>query len=192
MSSELPSGWLSIRIGNLAREISIKQEDNNYAPVLSMTKHRGFVRSDEYFSKSVHSEDTSNYKLVRRGQFAYATIHLEEGSIDYLRDYDAGLISPMYTVFELTSKMIDTDFAFRSLKRLALSGRFDPFSNGGVNRRKSISFAYLKAFKFALPPLAEQRAIADVLAAVEENITKTEALIEAIAAAKHATIGAAF
>ncbi len=55
-----------------------------------MTKHRGFVRSDEYFSKSVYSENTENYKVVRRGQFAYATIHLDEGSIDYLKSHDAG------------------------------------------------------------------------------------------------------
>ena len=42
--------------------------------------------------------------------------------------------------------------------------------------------------KIVIPPIAEQRAIAEVLGAVEEAIAKTEALIEAIAAAKHATM----
>ncbi|MCP9231047.1 restriction endonuclease subunit S [Mesorhizobium sp. LMG 17147] len=188
MSSELPKGWQSVRIGNFARELSERNHSGGSMPVLSMTKHRGFVRAAEYFSKSVHSENTDNYKVVRKGQFAYATIHLDEGSIDFLRRYDAGLISPMYTVFELTSEAVDSEFIFRSLKRLALIGRFDPYSNGGVNRRKSISFHDLRAFRFALPPLPEQRAITDILDAVEAAIGRAVALIAAVADAKRATM----
>jgi type I restriction enzyme S subunit len=180
MPGEVPQGWREVRIGNIAREVSKRNRTGDDIPVLSMTKHRGFVRSDEYFSKSVYSENTENYKLVRRGQFAYATIHLDEGSIDYLKNYDAGLISPMYTVFEVNSADIEKDIAYRNFKRFALSGRFEPYSNGGVNRRKSILFSDLAAFKFAIPPLAEQRAITEVLGKVEEAIAKTEALIEAI------------
>lgn len=178
MSGDLPKGWEAVRIGAFAREVSKRNQAGENIPVLSMTKHRGFVRSSEYFSRSVHSDNTNNYKIVRRGQFAYATIHLDEGSIDFLNGFEAGLISPMYTVFELILRNADTEFVFRNLKRLALSGRFDPYSNGGVNRRKSISFGDLKAFKFAMPPLAEQRAIAEVLGAVEEAIAKTEAVIK--------------
>ncbi|MDT8265470.1 hypothetical protein RQ832_19635, partial [Roseomonas sp. DSM 102946] len=64
------------------------------------------------------------------------------------------------------------------------SGRFDPYSNGGVNRRKSILFSDLSAFKFALPPLAEQRAIVEVLGSAEQAIAKAEALIAALLATK--------
>jgi|GEM_PF-906489 len=181
MPGEVPNGWREVRIGQIAREVSTRNNASDEIPVLSMTKHRGFVRSDEYFSKAVHSENTGQYKIVKRGQFAYATIHLDEGSIDYLKNEDMGLISPMYTVFETNQEEIDPEIALRKFKRFALSGRFDPYSNGGVNRRKSILFGDLSAFKFALPPLAEQRAIAEVFAAVEEAIAKSEALIEALA-----------
>jgi type I restriction enzyme, S subunit len=188
MPGEAPKGWQEIRIGKIAREISVRNRDATNIPVLSVTKHNGFVRSSEYFSRSVHSEDTSNYKIVRKGQFAYATIHLDEGSIALLRDFDRGLISPMYTVFEIYSDRVCSDYLFRCLKRFALSGRFDPYSNGGVNRRKSISFSDLKAFLFALPPLAEQRAIAEVLGAVEEAIAKQETIIYSIADVKLAVM----
>lgn len=188
MLVNVPKGWREVRIGQIAHEISNRNRASADIPVLSMTKHRGFVRSNEYFSKSVYSENTENYKVVTRGQFAYATIHLDEGSIDYLKSYDAGLISPMYTVFEISSAEIDKDVAFRNFKRFALSGRFDPYSNGGVNRRKSILFSDLAAFKFALPPLAEQHAIAEALHTVEEAIATTGALIEALAEAKLATM----
>ncbi|MGE1157106.1 hypothetical protein ACQJ1Y_28590, partial [Pseudomonas kitaguniensis] len=91
-----------------------------------------------------------------------------------------------YTVFEASSALVCGDYLFRCLKRFALSGRFDPYSNGGVNRRKSISFGDLKAFRFALPPLAEQRAIAEVLGIVEDAMTVREASITAIGEAKRA------
>ncbi|AKO29872.1 MULTISPECIES: restriction endonuclease subunit S [Brucella] len=188
MSVEVPKGWREVRIGQIAREISNRNHASADIPVLSMTKHRGFVRSNEYFSKSVHSENTRQYKVVKRGQFAYATIHLDEGSIDYLRNEDAGLISPMYTVFETNSEEIDNEIALRQFKRFALSGRFDPYSNGGVNRRKSILFSDLSAFKFGLPPLTEQRAIAEVLGAAEAAIAKTEALIKTIEQTKKALL----
>lgn len=184
MSGNVPNGWREVRIGQIAREVSKRNRGSADIPVLSMTKHRGFVRSNEYFSKSVYSENTEQYKIVKRGQFAYATIHLDEGSIDYLKNEDAGLISPMYTVFETNCEEIDTEIAFWKFKRFALSGRFDPYSNGGVNRRKSILFSDLSAFKFALPPLAEQRAIVEVLGSAEQAIAKAEALIAALLATK--------
>ncbi|MGT2441230.1 restriction endonuclease subunit S [Ensifer adhaerens] len=185
MSVEVPKGWREVQIGQIAREVSTRNHASDDIPVLSMTKHRGFVRSNEYFSKSVHSENTGQYKVVRRGQFAYATIHLDEGSIDYLKNEDAGLISPMYTVFETNPGEIDNEIALLQFKRFALSGRFNPYGNGGVNRRKSILFSDLSAFKFGLPPLAEQRAIAEVLGSAEGAIAKTEALIAALLATKN-------
>nr|WP_087003375.1 restriction endonuclease subunit S [Rhizobium sullae] len=188
MLSSIPQDWEEIRFGKVAREVSARNRESNDIPVLSVTKHNGFVRSSEYFSRSVHSDDTSNYKVVRKGQFAYATIHLDEGSIALLKEFDRGIISPMYTVFETDADFVCSDYLFRCLKRFALSGRFDPYSNGGVNRRKSISFSDLQAFRFALPPLAEQRAIADVLDTVDDTIKLRESAIAAIANAKFAVM----
>jgi len=188
MSGEAPKGWRSVRLGMLAREISEKNRLREAIPVLSVTKHRGFVPSAEYFSRMVHSKDTEGYKIVRRGQFAYATIHLDEGSIDVLRTHDAGLISPMYTVFEVVADDVDVEFALRSLKRSALSGRFEPYSNGGVNRRKSISFHDLATSRFVFPPFTEQRAIMDVVRSIEAAMVKTTELIASIRATKHATM----
>jgi len=58
-----------------------KNAQGSNLPVLSCTKHRGLVLSEEYFGKRVHAEDTSGYRIVQRGEFAYATNHIEEGSI---------------------------------------------------------------------------------------------------------------
>lgn len=178
MSVDLPKGWQEARFGKLAKEVRTRGLGSGPFPVLSVTKHRGFVRSSEYFTKTIHSADTEQYKLVRKGQFAYATIHLDEGSIDLLQKFEAGLISPMYTVFEVKPGVLDPFFALRSLKRLALSGRFAPYSNGGVNRRRSIAFRDLAAYKYEYPPYPEQLAIGEVLRTVEDAIARRREIIE--------------
>jgi type I restriction enzyme S subunit len=97
-------GWTPAKIGDFAWEPTERAPAD--AEVLSVTKHRGFVPSLEYFGKQIFSKDTDSYKLVRRGQFAYATIHLDEGSIDCLKDRDQGTISPMYTVFDVDDRRV--------------------------------------------------------------------------------------
>ena len=89
------------KIGTFAKSVSRKNLDRvSSADVYSVTKYDGFVRSLSYFKKQVFSRDLSTYKIVRKGEFAYSTIHLDEGAIGRFQDNEA-LISPMYTVFEV-------------------------------------------------------------------------------------------
>lgn len=178
MSRKVPSGWSEIAFRDIASGISERNRKRDDIPVLSVTKYDGFVPSEEYFQKKVFSADTENYKIVRKGQFAYATIHLDEGSIDRLTRFDAGLISPMYTVFEVDEHIADPDYILRLFKLFASNGQFGALGNGGVNRRKAISFATLEKLTIALPPIHEQRRIAEVLSSVDEAIAATRAVIE--------------
>ncbi|EDQ31787.1 Restriction endonuclease S subunit [Hoeflea phototrophica DFL-43] len=178
MSREVAEGWRPTTFSDIASDVSARNRSRDEIPVLSVTKYDGFVPSEEYFKKKVFSADTENYKIVRRGQFAYATIHLDEGSIDRLTRFDVGLISPMYTVFEIDERQADPDFILRLFKFYAMNGQFDALGNGGVNRRKSISFSTLGKLSIPLPPLHEQRRIAEILSSVDEAIAATRAVIE--------------
>lgn len=175
----LPDGWRAVRLGDVARETNQRADLAPEAEVFSVTKHSGFVRSLEYFDRQVFSRDTANYKVVRRGELAYATIHLDEGSLGILREADVGLISPMYTVFEPDSSQVAADFLFALMKLPQMVARYQRIGEGTVHRRKSISFERLGRLTVALPPLAEQRAIAAVLDAIDEAIERTEAVVAA-------------
>ncbi len=153
-------------------------------PVLSVTKHSGFVASLEYFKKQVFSRDTKNYKVVKRGQFAYATIHLDEGSIALLEDWDRGAISPMYTVFEAKEAQVESRFLIARLKSPEFVRLYGTLGQGTVNRRKSISFKTLSKVEVPLPPLPEQRKIAAILSSVDDAIEKTQAVIDQVQVVK--------
>jgi type I restriction enzyme, S subunit len=79
----VPDHWKIVKIGKIAREVSNFNNSGENIPVLSCTKYDGLVDSLTYFDKQVFSQDTSTYKVVAKGQFAYATNHIEEGSIGY-------------------------------------------------------------------------------------------------------------
>ena len=178
-TSQVPNGWRLVRLGEIARERKTRANSVPQADVFSVTKHNGFVRSLEYFDRQVFSRDISNYKVVRRGDLAYATIHLDEGSLGILRDADAGLISPMYTVFAVDRARAEPDFLFALMKLPQMVMRYGRIGEGTVHRRKSISFKRLGRLSFAIPLVEEQRRILAVLDSIDEAIERTEAVIAA-------------
>ena len=175
----MPNGWEVVQLGDVARERNQRANSAPRPEVFSVTKHAGFVRSLEYFDRQVFSRDTSNYKIVRRGDLAYATIHLDEGSLGILRDADTGLISPMYTVFEVNRGRAEPEFLFSLMKLPQMVSQYQRIGEGSVHRRKSIRFDSLGRLNFAMPPLVEQRHILAVLDSIDEAIERTEAVITA-------------
>lgn len=149
------------------------------APVYSVTKHHGFVRSDKYFTKRVFSDDLSNYKLVQKGDFAYATIHLDEGSIG--RAPESALISPMYTVFTVDDSRVDPGYLLRYMKSPIALQRYATLGRGTAERRKSISLDSLGRLDVPLPPLPEQRRIAAILDEADALRTKRRESLELLA-----------
>ena len=179
----LPQGWSVSRIGEFAVERKQRAGHGAGLPVLSVTKHHGIVRSDQFFSKRVHGKDTSNYKVVYPGQFAYATIHLNEGSIGLLRDPAPGIVSPMYTVFDVQNS-IDPDYLFAALKSKRSLSVYQKITQGTVNRRGGISFRTLSGLLLHHPPLPGQRKIAAILSSVDDAIEKTRAVIDQVQVVK--------
>ncbi len=148
-------------LGSVAWATDTRAVDETSLPVYSVTKHRGFVPSLEYFKKQVFSRDVKNYKVVDRGQMAYATIHLDEGSIGVAPE--RCLVSPMYSVFETDGERVDTRYLMGLLKSPAMLARYAELGTGSAERRRSIRFDQLARLRLWLPSLGEQRRIADLL-----------------------------
>ncbi|MDV2452046.1 restriction endonuclease subunit S [Xanthomonas hortorum] len=159
----VPVEWDYPRIGDVAAEISEKLGDSEPHPVLSCTKHHGLVDSLKYFKKQVFSVNTSTYKVAPRGCFVYATNHIDEGSIGYQNLYEAGLISPMYTVFKTSDKVVDT-YLFALLKTEHYRQIFASAINASVDRRGSLRWKDFQRIHIPLPSVEEQQAIATMLA----------------------------
>jgi type I restriction enzyme S subunit len=178
---ELPEDWRYIKISEIAKEVKKKNTKANQIKVLSCTKYNGLVDSLEYFGKRVFSDDTSNYKVVKRGQFAYATNHIEEGSIGYLDFIDECLVSPMYTVFEV-SPNVSSPFLFKLFKTELYRHIFEINTSASVDRRGSLRWKQFSHIHVPLPSLDEQMKINQCIESCNQEIemlrTKKAALRE--------------
>jgi len=164
-----PLDWPEVQVRDFASERIERNGKTNGVPVLSCTKYGGLVDSLRYFGKRVFSENTSIYKVVRRGQFAYATNHIEEGSIGLLNDLEAGLVSPMYTVF-CTDERVFPPFLYLLFKTEMYRRIFKDNTSASVDRRGSLRWQRFSQIRVSLPTPPEQAKISEVLGVVNQEI----------------------
>jgi len=166
--------WKLIHISEVSKEVSIKNRTDKDIPVLSCTKYNGLVPSLEYFGRKIFADDLTTYKVVPRNHFAYATNHIEEGSIGYQENFDEALISPMYTVFK-TDSSINDYFFYKLLKSYRCIYEYQAWMKGSIDRRGGLRWEAFSKIKVQVPSIEEQTAIAKALqtADTEINLLKT-------------------
>ena len=165
--------WRKVRIKEIATQFTDKNKDNDEIEVLSCTKYDGLVRSLDYFGRKVFGDDLSKYKIVPSGYFAYATNHIEEGSIGYQNLMEKGLVSPMYTVFK-TDEVINDSFMYRLLKTDRMIYKYQSNMSGSITRRGGLRWNVFETIIVNIPSLAEQNALADFFDIIDKEIDQSE------------------
>lgn len=188
MSSDLPDGWQEGRLKDLCEEVERRLGSGEKLEVLSVAK-RGVVPQSQTYDKEIASEDVSRYRVIQPGEFGLAPMALYYGAIGRYHGTDPGIISPAYNVFQHRANA-DPRFLEALIRMPRMIARYEALSQGGnlEGKRKLTPFDAFETVKINIPPLAEQRAIAEVLGAVEDAIKEREASITAIGEAKRAVM----
>ena len=121
----------------------------------------GFIVSREYFTKDIASEDTSNYKVIKRNYFAYNPSRINVGSLALNESNEDGIVSPMYEVFHTDKDKLLSEYLYYLMK----SEEFNLFvklkAQGGV--RQQLKYADLEELAIPLPDIEQQQFIIDEL-----------------------------
>lgn len=164
--------WFKTDLKELLKEVSARNKDESIERVLSVTNHSGFVLPEDQFSKRIASKNTSNYKVVKKGQFGYNPSRLNVGSFARLEDYEEGLLSPMYVIFSVIENKLDSDYFLQWMHSHEANQRIKNSTQGSV--RESVNFSALTSISLKLPPLEEQQKIAAVLTNADKEIELLE------------------
>ncbi len=175
MSLNLPKGWEKLELGFFCTEHR-RRAKNADLPIFSVSKDHGLIAQAELFDRRIASADTSNYKTLKRGEYAYDPMLLWTGSIGRLWRSSEAMISPAYTTLGIDDKVVVPKFFDTLIKMPRMVERYRSISHGTNVRRKKAHFDDFSALVVAIPPIGEQRAIAEVLGSIDEAITKTVAL----------------
>lgn len=136
--------------------------------VLSLYRELGVIpkdsRDDNY---NVTSEDTSNYKYVRPGDFVVNKMKAWQGSVA-VSDYE-GIVSPAYYVYHFTDSAYNKKY-FHYLIRGCYKEEFMRLSGGIRIGQWDLPGDALNNIAVIIPPMEDQNAIAEYLTKKTEEI----------------------
>lgn len=166
--------WGVKSIAEIATPTALRNASGEKLPVLTCSKHLGFVDSLGFFKNQVFSKDLSTYKVIRRGEIGYPANHIEEGSIGLQNLYDMALVSPIYVVFAV-AESTNSFFLHRLLKLDSYRQKFKAATTSSVERRGSLRWPAFSEITVLLPSLTEQTAISAILSDMDAEIAALEA-----------------
>ena len=156
------------RIGDVIEQISERNKDKSIDMVLSVSNKQGFINQSEQFEdRIIASEDTSNYKIVHKNDFAYNPARINVGSIARLTTIKMGIVSPMYICFRVRKGVVSeylehffstSYFFYEMQKRL----------EGSV--RQCLSFESICNIPIYIPSSEEQHTIGKKISVLLDKI----------------------
>lgn len=161
-----------IKMKNIIKQKSIRNKNNEIKDIYSVNNKDGFIlQSDQFKDRIVASEDTTNYKIIKKDYFAYNPARINVGSIARMKYKKIGIISPMYICFECKNNVLpeyleyffETDiFTYEMKKRL----------EGSV--RMCLSYESMLNIPIDLPDIMQQEMISKVLNEFDKRINCEE------------------
>ena len=166
------------RIGDVIEQVSKRNNSMSIDKVLSVSNKLGFINQSEQFEdRIVASEDTSNYKIVYKDEFAYNPARINVGSIARLKHFNKGIVSPMYICFRVKQGIVldyleyffTTNYFFNEMqKRL----------EGSV--RQCLSFEGLCNIPIYIPNLDEQQKMGRKVSVIMEKIDNENRYLDSL------------
>lgn len=159
-----PDGVEYKPIGLFAKHEKKKNTDLHCSLAYSITKG-GLVKTSEYFKEAkVTSDDISGYRIVKKNWFVYSPSRIDVGSINYLRDVDEVIVSPLNVVFSIDETVIRPDFLLSCLS--SRSGTWQILMNReGIEGtgRKLLPFDKFAKIRIPVPPMEIQEEVMRIL-----------------------------
>lgn len=180
----IPARWEVVELGDVCEKRKIKNVEMKYSNVLTNSAVLGIISQEEYFDREITTEkNLVNYFIVELNDYVYnprISATAPCGPINQLKKYESGIVSPLYTVFRKKTSLLHDPF----LECYLISNQWNEFvknnSNTGARHdRMSISDKTFFSMPIPLPPLPEQRQIADILSTTDEKLETLRAKKEA-------------
>jgi type I restriction enzyme, S subunit len=173
-AGDVPSGWHRVLIGEALREASepIKMHDSQLYRLVSIRRRNGgmFLR-DQLYGRQILTKDLQR---VIPGSFVIARRQIIHGASALASDdFADAALSSSYSLF-VGRKNCDTRFFAWLAKHPLMYAYFLDASHGVVIEKMNFDKDRWLSYPINLPPLNEQRKIAEILDAADQAIWSAE------------------
>ncbi len=168
------SEWQRFELGQVIKNKTEKTTINNQYPVLSCTKD-GIVLQSEHFNKQIASENNIGYKILCRNELALSPMNLHLGGID-ISNYETGIVSPAYKVYQVDYKRINKDFLRALLRSEFMIKKYESISQKGASVvRRNLSISDFESITITAPKdVLEINAIGKFLSLLDTELSLLE------------------
>lgn len=165
--------WKQVRLGDVTNRVTEKNNGKS-ENVLTISAQHGLINQEKYFTKQIASKNLDNYTYLSKGDFAYNKSYSKGypmGAIKVLEFYGEGVVSSLYICFraerniykDYLEQYFDANMFAHEVFKIAQEGaRNHGLLNIGIKDFFSI--------KLIIPPLPEQKAIAEILSTADREI----------------------
>jgi type I restriction enzyme S subunit len=158
--------WRGCSLGDVASESNLRNNGKlSREMLLAVTKAEGMVPMRE----RVQGEGVERCKIVRKGWFAYNPMRLNIGSIAKWDGPQEAMVSGDYVVFRCHEDKLDPAFLDHYRRSYRWRKYVETAGIGSVRVR--IWFSDLGRMKLRLPPIEEQRRIAEFLECCDNEVS---------------------
>ena len=144
-------------------------------PLLSITGDRGVILQTESEKRDTSNDDKSKYKRIAKGDIGYNTMRMWQGR-SALSGLE-GIVSPAYTIV-VPNTDVDGYYMSVLFKQPRLIYDFWTHSQGLVGDTLNCKYRDFGQVHICCPPLAEQKAITEVLTAADREIDLAKEKLE--------------
>ena len=164
-----PTTWTPACLGNIYTER--REPGNESLPLLTVSIHSGVsdgeLDEDELPKKVKRIEDKSQYKRAATGDLVFNMMRAWQGAIGTVRT--EGMVSPAYIVAKPNGKVYPP-FMDYYMKAPRMVGMINRQSYGVTDFRKRLYWDSFAPIPCVLPPVREQRKIAEILSTQDKAI----------------------
>ena len=166
----VPANWIETTLGKIYTERN--EPGNDSLPLLMVSIHSGVsdgeVAEEDLPKKVKRIEDKSQYKHAMPGDLVFNMMRAWQGAIGSVRT--EGMVSPAYIVAK-PNELVDPVFMDYYMKTPRMVNILHRQSYGVTDFRLRLYWDSFSPIPCVLPPLEEQRQIAEILSAQDAYIS---------------------
>ena len=176
---QIPKHWEIVPLRAIYKKFDKRCGNENFE-LLSVTIEKGIIKQSEVeIKQDISNDDKSKYKIVPLNAVAYNKMRMWQGAVG-MNEICEGIVSPAYIVAYPTTNFCYKFFAYLFRANFMLLA-YNKFSYGICQDQNTLRADDFLSLKIPLPPLNEQRQIAEFLdkkcEKISEFIAKKQRLI---------------
>lgn len=177
-----PQQWPFKALSAVSTPVRRKSKGDNH-PVMTISAKSGFLMQSDKFARDMAGQSVERYTLLHEGEFAYNKGNSKTAPYGcvFCLDRPTALVPFVYYCFALKSGL-DPEFYEHLFAAGALNHQLSRLINSGV-RNDGLLNLYSEDFyscRVPVPPIDEQRKIAQALTAAKQELALIDDEIEAL------------